>query len=217
MIRTFKLGIAVVAVLVMSVIGAAAAQAGSLDVGASPAWLTGSQVVKNKLTVTSAAGVDLATVKFGTANYDITTSTTSVTHMTSTPTIGECELGALEATCSPGTCRFTLSGVGTPALTFDFSITSCTSVFTITQGACVLTIPSTGVLEKVLFSSVAGAVPKHVLATLEVKKIPVEGDVGCPAALQAAGNTGDLSGTITTKAFSDVSGVEGAQVNLEAT
>ncbi len=62
----------------------------------------------------------------------------------------------------------------------------------------------------------AGAVPKHVLATLELANIPVTGDSDCPVNLQAAGNTGDLSGTQTIKAFSIPGGFEGAQVSLQA-
>ncbi len=222
MIRSIKLGAAIAVVLAIGAVGAAAAQAGALDVGAAPAWMTGTQGTganQNKLTVTSSTGsLTLTTVKFGMSAFDITTTTPSVTHLTSTPTFGECLLGGLAASCNPGTCKFTLSGVGAPAFTFNVSITGCTSAFSITQGTCTLTIGSTSTtLEKIVFSSVAGSNPSHVLAVLEVRKIPVVGDPGCPPDLQQAGNTGDLSGTQTTKAFSDSGGVEGAQVSLVAT
>lgn len=219
-----KLGMVIAAMLVMSAIGASAAQAGSLDVGAAPAILTGEQgstaASKAKLTVTSASGETLTTAKCATATGGATTSTLSVTEETLTPSFGSpgtCELGGLSATISIGTCTLTLSGVGTPARTANGSIAGCTSPATITQGTCVLSATSTSTtLEKATATSVAGP-PKHIAVTLEVKKIPVTGGAGCPTNLQGAGLTGDLSGTLTIKAYSDVSGVEGVQTSLEAT
>src|SRR5262249_35949325 len=122
------------------------------------------------------------------------------------------------ATVSPGTCKYTLSGVGTAANVANASVTSCTSTLTIVQGTCTLTVTSTSTtLEKITFTSTTGLSPDHVTADLEVVKIPISGSAGCPANLQGSTNTGDLTGQYTVKAFSDVSGVEGAQVSLTST
>ncbi len=224
--RNLKIGMVLAAVLAMSVIGAAAAQAGSLDVGIAGAKLEGTQgttaATKDKLTVTSATGTEtLTTVKCTTATIEGVTSTTSVTSLEVTPkygAAGTCELGGLSATVSPGTCKYTLSGVGTAAKVANASVTGCTSTLSITQGTCTLSVTSTSptseTLEKVSFASVAGA-KSTVTATLEVKKIKVSGSTGCPANLQVAGNTGDLTGTQNVSAFENKAG--GAQVSLEAT
>ncbi len=225
MMRNLKIGVILAAVLATSAIGAASAQAGSLDVGAAPAWLTGTQENtasgKHKWIVTSVSGVTLTTVKCTTANYDITTSTLSVTHFTATPTFGganECELGGLAATVSPGTCTFTFSGVGLAALSFDVSVVNCTSTLSIVQGSCTLSVPNTvETLKTVSFTSTTGLSPDHVTLHFELKKIPISGSAGCPANLVGSTNTADTSGTITTKAFSDINGVEGSQVSLTAT
>ncbi len=220
MTRTIRLGIAVTAVLAMSAIGAAAAEAGSLDIGGTPTLLTGEQGIgtaKNKLTVTSSLGETLTTFKCMTASLEATTSFLSATELTVTPKYSGCELGGILATVNSNSCKYTLSGVGVTPLAVNFSVTSCTSTLTITQGTCVLTIPSSSeTLERVTFTNVSAS-PKNLTANLEVKKIKVFGGTGCPANLQALGNTGDLTGTQTLKSFVDSSGVEGTQVSLEAT
>jgi hypothetical protein len=43
------------------------------------------------------------------------------------------------------------------------------------------------------------------------------GSAGCPANLVGTGENGELNGTTTIKAYKDVAGVEGEQVDLEAT
>jgi hypothetical protein len=226
--RNLKVGAVLAAVLAMSVIGAVTAQAGQLKVGpasngSTSAWLTGSQTAaKNKLTITSVSGVALTSVVCNVTNFDITvsglssTSAVSIEEVTTTPTISGCEIGGLAATVNISSCKYTLSGVGTAALTANVSLTACTSAITFTEGTCVLSIPSTSAtLEKITYASVAGP-PKSVLGTLALKKIPVTAGAGCPANLQAAGNTGDLSGAVSTKAFSDDGGgTEGTQINLE--
>lgn len=220
MMRNLKIGMVLGAVLAMSAIGAGTALAsGSLDVGASPAVITGIQGTQNKLTVTSASGASLTSVVCETSSIDATSSTASVTELTVQPTYASCTLGGLAASIAPGTCRYTLdSSSSTEPTTASVSVTSCTSTLTITQGTCVLSVASTSTkLEQVTFASVAGSSPKHVSVTLSVKKIPITGGTGCPANLQAAGLTGDLSGTLTVKAYSDSAGGEGTQVSLEAT
>jgi hypothetical protein len=230
MMRNLKICMTLAAVLAIGAIGAGTAQAGALDVGPTAAgvisaWTTGTQTApkNHKFTVTSVSGVVLTSLVCSNTSYDITisglssNSAVSVSEMTATPTAAGCELGGLAASVATGSCKYTFSGEGTAALTFNMSIVGCTSTLTVTQGTCVLSIPSTSVtLEKVTFTSVAGP-PKHVLMTLALRKIPITGGTGCPANLQAAGNTADLSGTTTTKAFSDLNGEEGAQINLEAT
>jgi hypothetical protein len=220
MMRTLKVAMALMAVSAMSLVGVAAAQAttSGLDVGVAPAILTGEQVTQNKLAVTSSTGTTLTTVKCSVAKLDATTTEKEVHEATLTPTYSTCEVGGLTATVNPNSCKYTLTDTLT-ALTANADVTECgTGKIEITQGTCVLTIGNTSTaLEDITFSNVAGSSPKHVLATLNVKKIPVTGDSGCTANLQAAGLTGDLTGTQTVKAYEDISGAEGPQVSLEAT
>jgi hypothetical protein len=224
MMRNLKVGMVLAAVLAMSAIGASAAQAGSLDVGAAPATLEGIQgstvSTKAHLTVTSSIGTPLSGSKCTTASIDATTSTSSVTELTITPSYGgagTCELGGLAATWSPGSCKFTLSGVGTAASIANVSVTGCTAGLSIVQGSCTLTISNTSVtLAQIKFTSTGGS-PDHVTADLEITKIPITGSAGCPANLVGSTNTGDLSGEYTVKAYSDVGGVKGAQVSLTST
>jgi hypothetical protein len=221
MMRNLKVGMVLAAALAMTAIGAAAAQAGSLDVGSTPATLKGSQSSTVKLTVTSAAGAFLSTAKCTTASLHGTTSTASVTEVTLTPSYGAastCELGGLAATVSPGSCKYTVSSIGTPANIANVSIAGCTAGLTIVQGSCTLTINSTSItLQKITFTSTNGLSPDHVITELEVTKIPINGSAGCPANLVGSTNTGDLSGVYTVKAYVDNGGFEGAQTSLTST
>ncbi len=224
--RNLKTGMVLAAMLAISAIGAAGAQAGSLDVGAAPAWLTGSQgagTAKAKLAIKNSAEETLATVKCTNASITATTSTLSVTETTVTPSYGnvlskECELSGLAATVRPGSCKYTLSGVGSAANVAGAQVTSCTSVLEIEQGTCILTVASsTSEYQKLTFTSTTGLSPDHVTADLEVKNIALTGDSGCPSNLVGTATHGELTGSYTVKAFSDVNGVEGAQVSLTST
>ncbi len=223
MTRNLRIGMILTAALAISAFGAAAAQADSqFDIGAAPAWLTASQNAQNKLTVTSASGVTLTTLKCGTWAYHATTSGSQEPEVTFTQPLGnpgECTLGGLEATVTPGTCKYTLTSTPTSQV-WNVDLVGCTSTLSITQGTCVLSVPSTSAaLPKVTFVSVpaTASTKAHVTATLEVKGLSVTGGSGCPANLQVAGNTADLTGTQTIKAYFDTGGTEGAQVSLIAT
>jgi hypothetical protein len=225
MLRYFTTGLILAAILAMNAIGVSAAQAGSLDAGAVPAILTGTQgstlSTKAKLVVTSVSGVTLSTVKCTTASLTATTFTTSVNEAVLTPSYGvgaSCELGGFAATVSPGTCKYTLSGVETAASIANASITGCTSTLAIVQGSCTLSVASTSVaLAQVKFTNTSELTPDHMTADLEFTKIPISGSAGCPANLVGSTNTADLSGSYTFKAFTYEGCVEGAQVNLTTT
>lgn len=216
MIRSLKIGIALVTVLATSAVGASAAQAASsLDIGAVPAFLTGAQGVGNKLTITGAGGQGLAVAKCNVATLTATTNAANVQEVTFTPSYGGCTKAGLAAVWDVNGCVYTFTSTAV-ALTWNMDIVCpAGQSMEITQGACVTSIGTQGPLGVVTFANVAGP-PKHVTATLNVMGITEIGGAGCPAALQGAHNA-DLTGTQTIKAFKHEGGVEGAQVNLEAT
>ncbi len=220
---TSKLNAAIIlaAVLGMGAVGASIARAeSSLDVGASPAFLTGSQETKNKLTITSASGETLTTVKCSTVSLVGTTSTISVTEFSLTPNYGEantCELGGLAATTHSNGCVWQWKRT-------SFSLTWSTNLvcpkekdIQITQGTCVITIKPPQSKETIDVANKILLGIKIIEGILNIRKLLMEGGPGCPANLQAAGITGDWTGTQVIKAFSDLGGVEGSQVSLEGT
>ena len=97
MIRNLKvLGLSLVALVAVSVIGASAAQAGSLDVGANPAWLTAEQaagLVQPKFTLTQSGLV----VKCTTAKLKVTTPAANVSEATVEPEYAGCQFGRTAA------------------------------------------------------------------------------------------------------------------------
>jgi hypothetical protein len=216
MILNLKLGIILAALAAVSVLGAPAAQAASsLDVGATPAFLTGAQVAQNKLSITN-GGVVVAVLKCSTATLAATTTAANVKEVTFAPEYNTCTKAGLAAVVKVNGCTYTLTGTAV-ALEWDFDIVCpAGKTMEIVQGSCITTIGSQGPLQKVTFANVAGVNPKHVLATLEVNGIAEVGNLGCPANLQGA-HPADLTGTQTIKAFRDEGGVEGVQVSLEAT
>jgi hypothetical protein len=221
MIRKVKIiGMALVALFALSAVGASAAQAASsLDVGATPAFVTADQIAGNPLKLalkTATGGTTLSTVKCTTGHLETTTTTANVTEATLTPSYAGCTLGGLEAEVKVNGCKYTLTNTAV-AKTAEVDITSCTTPLEIVQAGCVIKIANQGPLGSITFANLAGP-PKDVEATVAVSMIAWSGGAGCPANLaNVNGTDAELNGPTTVRAFNDASGVEGSQVSLEAT
>jgi hypothetical protein len=219
MIRDFKLGMAVLAVVALAAFGAPAAQAASsLDVGAAPAILEGAQVTTNVFKITNSGGVTVTTVKCTGASLKGTSTTTNVTTQLFKPAYSGCTMGGLMASVIVDEgCEYRLNSTAT-AQTWSADV-ACPSGETIAvvQGSCVITIPSQIGRLVVTTADEGSGSTADVLANLNVSGIAVTGGSGCPANLIGSENKGDLTGTQTIKAFRDVSGKKGAQVSLTAT
>jgi hypothetical protein len=223
MIRNLKvLGLAFAAVLSLGAVAVGSAQAASsLDVGASPAWITGTQSEQNKFTA------DGVTAKCNAASFEATTQTANVTELTVTPKYGEaveagkeCQLAGTNAKVKMNGCQYTFTNTAT-ALTAEVDITNCNTGKTIeieeTTATCVFTVKAQGPLSHVVFENEVTS-PKTVVANATVTNIHfVEDGVNCPHN-NMTGTTAQYTGKVTLKAFGDVGGVEqSTQVNLEAT
>jgi hypothetical protein len=221
MTRNLKaLGLSLVALVAVSAIAASAAQAGSLDVGANPAWLTAEQaagLAVPKLTLTASGLV----VKCQAARLEATTQAANVQEATAIPSYSDpgCTFGGTSMTVDVNGCKYTITGAGEPALTAKLDIVGCESGkhLTVTQGTCELTIPEQNGLSHVVFSNVAGSKPTHAVISVTFQGITYEGDTGCGVNVQGLHHDADLNGETTLKAFQDINGIEGAQVSLEAT
>ena len=214
MTRNLKaLGLSLVALVAVSAIAASAAQAtaGELDIGTSPAILTGQQTAHLKLRYTQ-SGLTLQCTQ---ANLEGTTQSSSVSEAQVTPQYGGCTYGGVASSIDVNGCKFTMTG-GVAANTAQVDIVGCTSSLTITQGSCSITVKEQGPLSHIVFSNVPGS-PTHIAANFTIQGIHYEGDAGCGTNVIGTHVDGDLTGEMTIKAFSDNNGFEGGQVALETT
>ncbi len=216
MTRKFMaLSIAVFALLLPSIASVSAAQAEGLDVGSTHAFLTAVQgaVKPIKLTLTSASGVALSTVKCPTNNYEGTVSSSNVTELTGSAIWKNCELGGLEASSDLMDCELVWTWTF-PAKT-HIKCGPGQGPVTIIQGSCVISIKAQTI--PVSVANKGSGATADIEATLAGTGVEWEGSSGCPSNLVGAHSTGDWSGLMTFKAFEDVSGVEGAEVSLQTT
>jgi hypothetical protein len=213
------LGLALAALLAISAVAASAAQAEtSLDVGANPAILTGEQTEQLKLKLTESG----TTVKCTNATLEGTTAASNVTEVSLTPNYfegeaGNCTLGGTNVTVTRNGCTIQLTIRSLFPLKWRLHITcSFGNEIKIDNGSCIIGIPPQGPLSEIVFENMAGP-PKDVTANVAISGITYQGNSGCPANQQGLHHDGDLTGKTTIRAFADSSGVEGAQVSLEAT
>lgn len=213
MIRNFKvMGLAVVAVLAMSVIAASAAQAASsFDLGEAPAVVTGTQKTQNKFTV----GAGIVT-KCETAKYDATTEAKNVQELTVTPTYAGCQLAGQLAHIVTTGCTYTFTSTATPLQANVDVVCAAGKTITIQQTAtgCIVTVGSQATLGKVTAANVGGT---EVEATNNVEKIKYTGNASCPVGVNGTFENGTLTGTERLTAFKDVAGAEGAATSIQAT
>ena len=132
------LGLSLIAIVATSALAASAAQAGSFDIGASPAVLTGhselgtGQVHVMTLTRTDGTKFD---ANCTTASSEGTTTGQAIDELTLTPTYGSseaaptgCTLFGQNAQVKVNGCKYTITGTGQAARTALLDIVGCTSL-----------------------------------------------------------------------------------------
>ena len=142
-----SLGVTFAAIAAVSAMAASAAQAGSFDVGASPAVLNGHEELAQTptLTVKSTAGSSFNT-RCATSWVEATTEgQTNLQDATATPTYGPgCTSFGVASSVRLNGCKYTLTGSGQSFQTALVDIVGCTSIapyIEIQTAICQLRIP----------------------------------------------------------------------------
>jgi hypothetical protein len=205
-----SLVLALTAVAVLGATMAAGAQAGSLDIGASPAVLTGHSVdgQSHLFSLTNTNGGKF-NIKCTGSLEGTTQGQFQVPEVTLTATYSQCQTGGgMATTVRLNGCKYTLTGAGQAAFTFLVDIVGCTAgkkIEIITPGiACTLTVGEQFNIPHVVFDN-AGGNPQDVQTTFTLNGIHVVQDgAGCPDGNNHTSFNLTLNGNTTTKAFVDV-------------
>jgi len=220
MIRKTKvLGLACVAVLAMSALGASAAQAEvktTFDMGATSGTIEGAQVGQQVFTT------DAGTVTCTTSTLSGSFTAASTTEQTATPTYGGCTaFGFVGATIAMNGCDYLFKGTTTkapePAETLATVDIICPKEkeITVTAFTCVVHVEPQTNLEHIKFVNNKTKTPDDVDAEATLTKIKYTPTSGCPGEFTPGKTTedGTFNGKATVKAF-DTSKV---QTTLTAT
>src|SRR6478752_1593957 len=206
-------GMAFVGLIALSAVGASVAQAGSIDVGAQPAVITGQNEIGgiktiHKLKIKSTNGAIQGNSECKNATLEgTTTGQTGVNEVTLTATYAECEFFGEPATVTMNGCKYTLTGSGQAANTALVDVVGCTtgkSIEIAVPGFCTLTIPEQNGLSHLVGDNVAGSNPADVIATATVSSITVTQDGAlCPDGNNHHGTNASFEGETTLRAFQD--------------
>jgi len=230
------LGLVLVALVAVCVGPLPAAQAGKLDIGASPAVLEGSQDSLKTTQLTFNLGG--ATIICETGSFEGTTQATTLEDATVTPTYGakeDCTV-ILETKVRMNGCKYTLTGAGQAANTFLVDIVGCTAgkqmKIEVPVYGCVYSIPEQSGISHVVAKTGLdiGGVPDITLEmTLTGISYKRESGAGICTG-PAEGANGSLQGSTFVKAYKDAGSQQvnkhghiyselltGGQVSLSAT
>jgi hypothetical protein len=206
------LSLALASIAAMSAIVASAAQAGSFDVGAQPAVVSGhaEQSQNHVFTLTrTATGTPFTTICSTSWVEATTQGTQNVQEATATATYGgQCLYGptGLAATVRLNGCKYTVTGAGSGANTATVDITGCTNANGITiqiaGAACQLRIPAQNGLSHVVGSEPNPTTTPHtVTLNVAVSGITVhQSGPGCPDGDNHLGTNGYFQGNTILKA-----------------
>jgi hypothetical protein len=202
------LGLAFVAIAAMSAIAASGAQAGSFDVGAQPAVVSGhDEVGQDHVFVIKKTGtLESFTTSCSTSWLEATTQgQVNVNEVTATATYGgQCVFGFTDLTTQVrlNGCKYTLTGSGANTATID--ITGCTNANGITLqvlgAACQFRIPAQNGLSHVVGTTVG----TEVTLAATVSGITVhQSGVGCPDGNNHLGTNASFTGNTLLNAKQD--------------
>ena len=200
------LGLAFAAVAAVSTMSSSAAHAGSFDIGAQPAILSGHDE-ENQNHVFSLEETDggSGSAVCQTAWLEATTQGQSgVTDVTATATYGgQCLFAGLAAQVRLNGCKYTFTGAGQPANEGVTDIVGCTNAttgITITVPSCQLRIPQqNGVVPWVLI----GIIPLFIVSRLLFTQAPFtvhQSGLACPDGNGHKGQNAALEGSTIIKA-----------------
>jgi hypothetical protein len=212
MTSKFKaLALAFVAIAAMSAITASGAQAGSFDVGAQPAVVSGhDEVGQDHVFVLTRTGTgEKFSTSCSTSWVEATTQgTLNVTDVTATATFGgQCLFGptGLAAVVKLNGCKYTLTGAGSGVNTATADVTGCTNAngitITVAGAACQLRIPAQNGLSHVVGTTVG----QEVTLAATVTGITVhQSGVGCPDGNNHLGTNASFQGNTLLNAKQDI-------------
>jgi hypothetical protein len=236
------LGLALVAVAAMSAVAASATQAGSFDVGAQPAIVSGhDEEAQDHLFTITPTDKQKPPLKISCSTGWIEAATVgqqSLQEATGTATYGgDCKLGSVAVQVRLNGCKYTLTGSGQPANTATVDIVGCTQPMTgitITPFiGCQFRIPEQNGLSHVVGKEPNPTTNPHTV-TLEVTISGItvhQSGTGCPDCSGHLGTNGSFQGNTILKATQhdgsvqvtehnhkfDKFNITGAQVSLTST
>jgi hypothetical protein len=206
------LGLALIAFATTSALQVSAAHAGSLDVGASPAVITGHSETNQSHTVTlTATNGQKVNAVCNTASAEGTTQGQNLTEATITPTFGQsetaptgCTLGGQISQVRMNGCKFTLTGEGSPSSTALVDVVGCTSGMQIQNKSalCTLDIPEQNGLAHVVATNLAGGKEVTFNSTIAGIKVTQTG-AACPDGNNHVSTNASITGNTIIKAFKD--------------
>jgi hypothetical protein len=205
-------GLTIVALAAMSAFAASAAQAGSFDIGASPAVVKGhSETGQNHiLSFKSTNGSPFNSICTTASFEGTTTGQVQVTDATVTPTYGiaekaptGCTLAGQAAQVRVNGCKYTITGEVSPANTGVVDVIGCTAAtpyIQIKSALCELRIPMQNGLSHVVATNIGDG--KQVTLNATVSGITVH-QVGaaCPDGNGHKSVTGGFTGNTLVTAF----------------
>jgi hypothetical protein len=232
------LGLAFVAITAMSAVAASAAQAGVLDVGATPqgsAVITG-QIETNQTTVLTVAKSTGGVGNFNSiaeeASFEGTTAAgAQINEATVTATYTKVKLFGLAATVLMNGCKYTLTGAGHAANTATIDIVGCTAgkSITIQSTSCQVVIPEQNGLSHVVGTNLNDS-PHSVTLAATVTNITHTQFGVCPDGNNHHSTNASFTGNTIVKAYEDISSqlvtkhghqyselIHGAQVSITST
>ncbi len=192
----------IVAITILSALAAPAAQASSLDAGAQPGVLIGSNEGNVALSVTSTSGNPFNTT-CKSASLEATTQGQAIQELTVTPTYSECTLAGLAAQILMNGCKYTLTGSGQAANTVTTDIVGCTAgkAIEIKSALCTFQIGEQAGVPHDVFTNVGILIP-HVILHFTKSKVKVKQvGVACPDGPAHESTNASMTGTWTIKLF----------------
>jgi hypothetical protein len=202
MIHRLKcLGLAAIAISAMGATVASGAQASSLHI-VPVKVLTGSSAPgQEQVAVTRTSG--LPNVFCSGASLEGTTEGLTITEATLTPTYQGCKLVGTAAQVLMNGCKYTVTGIGEPALTAQVDIVGCTAgkAIEIKTAVCSVTIAEQNGLEHLTFENVGGSL-QAINVNVNVSGIAYTQDsAACPDGNKHSATNGTLTGSFAVKAF----------------
>jgi hypothetical protein len=178
-------------------------QAGTLEVGASPAVITAHSESQFGMFQQHVLSLGNFNSVCDTATFEGTVLGTGLKELTLTPTFQGCQLPAPTARLNG--CKYTLTGAGQLEGTFIVDIAGCTAGKQIRfeSGACTIDIPEQNGLAHIVASNVGGKGTEVTLSTTLAGVTAVQTGAACPGGQNGHTSAASLSGNTLAKAFTD--------------
>ncbi len=217
-----SLVLAMLAITALSAVAASSAQAGTFDIGANPAVITGHSDPKvgggfqEHTFSLHTTGGGIAFAKCPTASFEGTSHQLiggtppfqEVHHLTLTPTYGPgCTAFGMAAQIVMNGCKYTFTGAGQPQGTFLLDVTGCTAgkVMEIKTPICTLDVLEHHQIPHVVGKNVfTKGLPHEVTLEMTVRFTVRQTGFACPDGNNHLSTNLTLSGNTVLKAYQDL-------------